>query len=63
MRPTLTPALLLTLAAAATAQGREKAEAVWKEGKMTIDYDAPTWRDAFTESMAETRTTSRSTVK
>ena len=52
MRSNLTIALLLTFTAAATTQEREKAEATWTEGKMTIEYGAPTWRDAFTERMA-----------
>lgn len=55
MRLTLTTALLLTLAATATAQ-RQKAEVAWKEGKMTIDYDPPTWRESFTEMMASEKT-------
>ena len=56
MKRTLLSLLLLALVALPAAAQRAKAEAAWNEGKATIDYGSPKWRDDFTAQMQKTDT-------
>jgi len=56
MKRTLLSLLLLALVALPAAAQRAKTEATWDEGKVTIDYGSPKWRDGFTAQMQKTDT-------
>lgn len=56
MKRTMLSLLALALVALPATAQREQTVATWDEGKVTIDYGSPKWRDSFADRMKETDT-------
>ena len=56
MKRTLLSLVTVALVAVTATAQREKTEAAWDEGKVTIDYGSPKWRNDFAEQMKKTET-------